>query len=197
MHLLLRLFFRGLCAILPLALTGYLVYAAVVAGEELLHGVIGWLLPNLPYRKGMGLLVSVVLVLIAGALMYSVVVRAVYRRLTGLVARIPVVKSVYGMIVDIVRLFGAADRRPFRQVVLVRHESGVEQLGFLTREDCSDLADFGADKVVVYIPMSYQLGGFTWVVPKAQVRRLAMGVEEALRFAVTAGVSRAHGVEEP
>jgi uncharacterized membrane protein len=190
MRFLAKLFFRGLAAILPLALTGYLVYAAVFAGESLLHGVIAALFPNLDYRPGMGFAVSMVVVLIAGALMYSVIVRAVYQRLTALVARIPVVKSVYGMLVDVVRLFGSPEGRPFKKVVLVSGSDGVEQLGFLTRDDCADLPGFGADKVTVFVPMSYQLGGFTWVVARERVRVVDMGVEEALRFAVTAGVSR-------
>jgi uncharacterized membrane protein len=38
--------------------------------------------------------------------------------------------------------------------------------------------------------MSYQIGGFTIVVPKERVRDLAMSVEDALRFCVTAGVGQ-------
>ena len=47
---------------------------------------------------------------------------------------------------------------------------------------------------MVYLPMSYQLGGFTVIVPAENVRELAMTVEEALRFCVTAGVSRTEEV---
>ena len=49
----------------------------------------------------------------------------------------------------------------------------------------------GADKVAVYLPMSYQLGGFTVIVPRSRIREVPMKAEEALRFCVTAGVSRA------
>jgi uncharacterized membrane protein len=122
--------------------------------------------------------------------MYSFVVRRVYGRLTALLERIPIVKSVYGMIVDVVRLFGSADERPFQKVVLVRLPEGIEQIGFLTRDDFDDLPDIGVGKVAVYLPMSYQLGGFTVIVPKDSVRELAMSVEAALRFCVTAGVAK-------
>jgi uncharacterized membrane protein len=100
------------------------------------------------------------------------------------------VKSVYGMLVDVVRLFGAGEERPFRRVVLVTPTAGVEQIGFLTKNDFDDVPGVGADKVAVYLPMSYQLGGFTVIVPKANVRELAMSVEAALRFCVTAGVAQ-------
>jgi uncharacterized membrane protein len=193
MKTLCRLFFRGLAAILPLALTGYLVYAAVVAGETLLHGALDWIFRELNleyvYWPGMGFAVSVLLVVAVGLLMYSFLVRTVYQRITSLLTRIPVIKSVYGMIVDVVDLFGG-DERPLQRVVLVSVDGGAEVLGFMTRDDLSDLAGFDANRVAVYLPMSYQLGGFTVMVPRSSVREVPMKAEDALRFCVTAGVAR-------
>jgi len=190
MNILVRLFFRGLVAILPLALTGYLVYAAVVAGESLLHQAVLLLIDEKDYWPGMGFVMSIALVMAIGLLMYSFVVRQVYQRLTNLLERIPVVKSIYGMLVDVVQLFGSAEQRPFQRVVLVTLADGTELLGFVTREDFADHADFGAGKLAVYLPMSYQLGGFTVVVAADRTRPVDMSVEDALRFCVTAGVAR-------
>lgn len=190
MNLLARLFFRGLVAILPLALTGYLVYAAVVAGESLLHQAVLLVIAEKDYWPGMGFLLSVALVMAVGLLMYSFVVRKVYQGVTRLLERIPVVKSIYGMLVDVVQLFGSAEQRPFRRVVLVTLADGNELLGFVTREDFADHPDFGVDRLAVYLPMSYQLGGFTVVVAADRVRPVEMSVEDALRFCVTAGVAR-------
>lgn len=192
MRILGKMFFRGLAAILPLALTGYLVWAAVSAGEAMLRSIILWFgVKEADYWPGMGFAASIVLVTVVGMLMYSFLVSAVYRRVTSLLTRIPVVKSVYGMAVDVVRLFGAADKRPFQQVVLVQLEiDGPELMGFVTRRDFDDLPDIGPGKVAVYLPMSYQLGGFMIIVPRAQTRPIGMSVEQALRFCVTAGVSR-------
>jgi uncharacterized membrane protein len=190
MRFLAKLFFRGLAAILPLALTGYFVWWAVSTGEALLHGLVVRFLPEDRYWPGMGFALSIALVMVIGLSMYSFIVRQVYARVTALLERIPVVKSVYGMIVDVVRLFASTGERPFRKVVLVTPADGFEQLGFLTREDFRDLPGFGADKVAVYVPMSYQLGGFTIVVAKDRVREIPMRVDDALRFCVTAGVAR-------
>ncbi|MEY4828521.1 MAG: hypothetical protein RLZZ562_317 [Planctomycetota bacterium] len=193
MHTLGKLFFRGLAAILPVALTGYLIYAAVVAGETMLRGALVWLFEEFKlewhYWPGMGFAVSIVLVTAAGLLTYSFLLRTVYRAFTSLLQRIPVVKSVYGMIVDVVQLLSAEDR-PFHKVVLVQMQNGAEQLGFLTREDFADLPGFDPDRVAVYLPMSYQLGGFTVIVPRSRIREVPMKAEDALRFCVTAGVSR-------
>jgi len=189
MKLLAKLFFRGLAAILPLALTGWLVWWAIAAGEALLHRLLLLFLDEQDIWPGMGFVLSIALVMAVGLLMYSFVVRQVYVRFTALLERIPVVKSIYGMIVDVVRLFGSADDRPFKKVVLVTHQEGFEQIGFLTRDDFRDLPEIGPGKVAVYLPMSYQLGGFTIVVPRERVREVAMKVEDALRFCVTAGVA--------
>lgn len=192
-----KMFFRGLAAILPLALTGYLIWAAVSAGEATLHKVLLWCgFDDSHYIPGLGFAVSIVLVTLVGMLMYSFLISTVYRYLTRLLTRIPVVKSIYGMIVDVVQLFGAADKRPFQQVVLVQMEiDGPEVMGFLTRSNFDDIPDIGKGKVAVYLPMSYQLGGFMVIVPRAQTRPIAMKVEEALRFCVTAGVSRKHELD--
>lgn len=189
MKLFTRLFLRGLAAVLPLALTGYLVWLAISSVENLLREVLEALFPGVAYWPGMGFAASILVVLAAGMLMYTFIARSVYRWFTDLLARIPVVKSVYGMVLDVVHLFGGGGRKPFQKVVLVRLEpAGAELLGFMTRDDVSDLPGFGTGKVAVYLPMSYQIGGFTVLVPADQVREVGMGVEEALRFCVTAGV---------
>ena len=187
-----RTFFRGLAAILPLAATGALISWAVVGGESLLRTVIlDWFgLPPEQYWPGMGFVLSLALVFLTGLLMYSFVVRQIYRRFTALLERIPIVKFVYGMFVDVARLVSSAEEKPFRRVVLVLLTDGVEQIGFVTREAFEDHPDIGEGKVAVYLPMSYQLGGFTMIMPESSVRDLDMSVEEALRFCVTAGVSR-------
>ena len=186
----LRTFFRGLAAILPLALTGSLITWAVVSGEALLRSVIVIWLPEEQYWPGMGFVLSIALVFLTGLLLYSFVARRLYRAFTALLERIPVVKSIYGMFVDVARLVASGDERPFRRVVMVRMPEGIELIGFLTREGFDDHPDIGTDKLAVYLPMSYQLGGFTVIVPAENVRELDMTVEEALRFCVTAGVSR-------
>ena len=91
---------------------------------------------------------------------------------------------------DVARLVSSADEKPFRRVVLVTLRDDLQQIGFVTRDGFVDHPDIGEGMLAVYMPMSYQLGGFTYFVPKTSVRDLEMSVEEALRFCVTAGVAR-------
>jgi uncharacterized membrane protein len=83
--------------------------------------------------------------------------------------------------------------KAFNQVVMVQiGDSRARVLGLVTREDFSDLPPgIGAkDSVAVYVPMSYQLGGFTTIVPRSAIQPVNMTMEEAMRFAVTAGLSK-------
>jgi len=66
----------------------------------------------------------------------------------------------------------------------------VKLLGFVTREDFGDLPPgfAGEEVVAVYLPMSYQIGGFTVLVPKSNTQSVDMGLEDAMRFAITGGV---------
>ncbi len=47
----------------------------------------------------------------------------------------------------------------------------------------------GEEDVAVYVPYSYQIGGFTLIVARKQIQPLDMRLEDAMRFVVTAGVN--------
>jgi uncharacterized membrane protein len=68
---------------------------------------------------------------------------------------------------------------------------GARAIGFVTRKDCSGLPAqvAGPGCVAVYFPMSYQIGGYTLYLPREKLRTVDMPIEEAMRLALTAGVS--------
>jgi uncharacterized membrane protein len=72
-------------------------------------------------------------------------------------------------------------------------------LGFVTRADFAD-APAGlarADEVAVYLPMSYQVGGYTVFVPKSACTAVDMSREDAMKFILTAGLKTASPAVEP
>ena len=93
---------------------------------------------------------------------------------------------------------GGGSRR-FGQVVLVQMPNlPVRMLGFVTLDDLEGAGlptVEGVDSVAVYLPMSYQIGGYTVLLPRSYLTPLDMGMEEAMRFLITAGLSRSpdHG----
>jgi uncharacterized membrane protein len=69
--------------------------------------------------------------------------------------------------------------------------TNIRLLGFVTRDDVHDIAEGLAPEqnIAVYLPMSYQVGGYTVFVPRDSVEPVNMSMNEAMRFAITAGMS--------
>jgi len=65
-------------------------------------------------------------------------------------------------------------------------------LGFVTRESFDDipLEPAADDPVAVYMPMSYQIGGYTLYLSRSLLTPVDMPFEEAMRLAVTGGVTQ-------
>lgn len=184
-----RTFVRGLAALLPLGLTVYLLFWAVSSMETLLEGLYTRLFPQGVYRYGIGVALAIVVVFFVGMLLNLFLVRRLYDAAVKQVKRIPLVKSLFGMLQDMMGFFTMSERRGANQVVMVEF-GGARLIGFVTRETFADLPGVGdADTVGVYLPMSYQLGGYLVMVPRRAVQRVPLSVEQAMRFAVTAGVS--------
>lgn len=189
-----KTFFTGVVTVVPLFLTAYLLYWLATSAEQLLGSVLQAALPAGAYWPGMGLAAALALIFAVGVMMHAWVVRALVAWGEKLLYRIPLIKSVYGALRDFFTLFSRSDRDRTRQPVMVRiGDTELEILGFVMREDFSGLpADLaGEDRIAVYLPMSYQVGGYTALVPRSRVRPLDMSMEQAMRFALTAGLSTA------
>ena len=67
----------------------------------------------------------------------------------------------------------------------------MEIIGFVTQEDPERLpqAFRDRDSVLVYLPMSYMIGGYTLLVPRKDILPCKMSMDEAMRFALTAGIT--------
>jgi uncharacterized membrane protein len=184
-----RIFVTGLLTVLPLILTLYFAVWLLTVLERFFGKQVKLLLPDHWYHPGMGLVVAIVLIFAVGALMHAWVFRRIFRRLELLLLRVPVVRSVYSALRELLGLFGDQKGQALR-VVMVTLTDGTRLLGFVTRDDCSDALK-GADSrdtVAVYLPMSYQVGGYTVFVPKSALTNIDMAREDAMRFILTAGL---------
>jgi len=184
---------RGLVVVLPMALTAWLLWWLGTSVESLLHQVIVLVVPEDEYKPGMGIVAAVLLLIAAGTLVNAFIVRRVLAAWERLMDRIPIVKSVYGAVRDFVQMLPASgERRELRRVVLVRFGDAAA-IGFVTRDDAAELGlgPAGDGAVAVYFPMSYQIGGYTLLVPRAQVEPLDLPIESAMRMVLTGGMSGA------
>ena len=184
---------RGLVVVLPISLTLWLLWWLATTTEALLQRVITLVIPPEHYQPGMGIVAALILLLFAGTLVNALIVRQVLARWEGFLERIPVVKTVYGATRDFLKLFPAGGkRRDLRRVVLAKFGGG-QLIGFVTQDDASELGivEAKAHLVAVYFPMSYQIGGYTALLPRSRVVTLDLSVETAMRMVLTGGISGA------
>jgi uncharacterized membrane protein len=181
---------RGVGAMLPLLLTAYLVYWAVKAGEDLVGPLMKRLLGESRYVPGMGLVAAVALLVLIGAVAQVWLSRLIGRLVNAVLSRIPLVKTLYGSLRDMMR-FVAGEGKTFSQVVLVNVPGwNAKVVGLVTREEFPTNGPFpDRDRVVVYIPWSYGVGGFPWLVRRSDLEPITMSVEAAMMFCMTAGVT--------
>jgi len=186
-----RIFLTGILTILPILATIYLVVWLFTAVERFLGRQLLFVIPDEYYRAGMGLLAALVLIFLVGLLMRAWLFRQVIKLGESLLLKIPLIKVVYRALKDLFGLFSDDQNSEALQVVSV-HLPGTNMrlFGFLTRSDFSDMPKGvgNDDEVAVYLPMSYQVGGYTVLMPRNQVAPVPMSREEAMRFVLTAGL---------
>lgn len=181
--------FAGFITLLPVVLTIYLLVWLAVSSEQVMGGALQWLLPDLIYFPGLGMIVGVVLVFFVGLLMRAIFVRQLFAFGEEILYRVPLIKTVYRVMRDLFDFF-SPNKEGFGQVVIVNF-NGMEMIGFITQEDTGRLPEEfqNADSVLVYLPMSYMVGGFTLMVPRKDIKPSQMSMDEAMRFVLTAGIA--------
>ncbi len=182
---------RGLVAILPIGLTLYLIYWLAGMAERVFSGVIKLVIPESAYWPGLGLLTGLVVLFAAGLAVNAYLVRRALRFGDRLFARIPVVKTVYVAIRDFTRFFPSSGQgSDLKRVVLVPFGPG-KAIGFVTSESAAalGLGSHDDDKVAVYLPMSYMIGGHTVFLPRELLEPTSLSVEAAMRVALMGGVT--------
>ena len=188
-----RVFLGGLVAVLPLAATAYIVYWIGSTAEVFFGWLFKAIFPDRYYVAGLGVVLGVVLIFAVGVLIHLWLVRRLMAWGNGVLNRIPLVKTVYGSVRDLLSHFGGSHEQAGNQVGMVSlGEDGTRVLGVVTRTQFDDLPDGigGGDDVAVYVPMSYQVGGFMVVVPRSRVMPIDVPFEEAMRLALTACMSK-------
>jgi uncharacterized membrane protein len=182
----------GLITVLPVLITLYVIYWFVMSMESALGSVIRSLLPELDYWPGMGVAAALVVVFVIGLLMHVYVVQKLFSRAESLLYHTPIIKTVYGAFRDFFHYFSSSREQEFQQVVKVQLENGTQLIGFMTQAKASQLPasiQANEDQVLVYLPMSYMIGGYALLLPRSRVETIDMSMEEAMRFTLTAGLA--------
>lgn len=152
------------------------------------------------YLDGLGFVVAIILIYLAGLLLGNYLGRQAYGRVEKLIAKIPGFKQVYPHVKQVVDLiFGEnSTMKAFRETVLVQYpREGAWSLGFVTGSAFSEVRDAtGGETATVFIPTSpTPMTGFVINVPRSEVITMDISIDQALRFIITAGVLTPEHVE--
>ena len=140
-----------------------------------------------------GLLIAMVAIFVVGALLASVVGRAFWRLVEAFILNTPVLRRVYPYVKQVTDFLLTEEdqKKMFSRVVAVEYpRKGIWSIGFVTGSGLRRVAEtIHEECLTVLVPNSpTPITGYVIVVPKEQTISLDMTVEEAFRFAVSAGV---------
>ena len=193
MKTLASLLVKGLSAILPVSIVLFFIFWIGSTAEHALGGLLKAVLPERIYLPGMGLLAGLVLAIGVGLLLNLWLFQRIVDMVEGWLARVPLVKTVLGGIKDLMAFLAKGNKINAGKKYVVKVDIGndIHLLGIMTRQDLggTGLEPMGEGHCAVYVPFSYQLGGYTIYLPRSRLTPINMSVEDALRFAMTAGMS--------
>jgi uncharacterized membrane protein len=138
---------------------------------------------------GLGVLTTVALILFAGAVATNVIGRRVLQRGEQWLLNVPLFKTVYAPVKQIVAAFSPDSGSGFKKVVIVDDARRGMVIGFLTREFTIDRGAGPEPMVAVYVPTNHLYLGDVAVYPRAQVFFPDVSVEEGIRIFLTGGMA--------
>ena len=185
------IFFQGLVTFLPIALTIYVIYAGILIADSFFGNILKSVLPT--YIPGLGLLLTILIIFLLGLGLNNLLTGGIFKAIERRLTQVPFIKAIYNPLRDLMNLFNkGGGPQALKTVVLVElAEGGVKALGLVTRDAFSDIPaidQHATNRVAVYIPLSYGLGGFTLLVPKSRITQLDIPVEKAMGLAITGWV---------
>ncbi len=188
--------------VLPIVITAWITWSALKWLNGMGLTALQWLHLDFLTFPGSGLIVMAGLLLLVGLLLKFSFIDWFYHRIEKILLRFPLIKTLYGAVKDLAGMFDNNQNKN-QQVALVDMQAqGMGMMiGIITADNLPKKVVDGMDEaehetlLTVYLPMSYMVGGYTVFIPEHKVKRLDWSFEEAMRFALTAGVSQQTGIK--
>ena len=138
---------------------------------------------------GLGILITLLVVLLVGAVATNVIGRRLVSRAERWLMMIPVFRTIYAPVKQLVAAFSPDNEYGFKRVALVEDPSRGMVMGFLTKEFTVDRGEGREELVAVYVPTNHLYLGDIVLVPRARVSFPDLTVEEGVRIFLTGGMS--------
>lgn len=184
----------GLLVWIPLAITFWLLDVIISTMDQTLLLLPPSWRPDalLPFHiPGIGLLLSLLIVLATGVLAANIIGERLLRWWHGLLNRIPIVRSIYSSVKQISDTLLATRGQSFRKVVMIEFpQRGQWTLAFVVGSPgATVVAATAADVITVYVPTAPNpTSGYVLVVRPEEVREVDISVDDALKFHISLGV---------
>jgi len=188
-----KLFLKGLAVVIPIALTLAILWWMATGAERLMGAVLKFTLPAGWYVPGMGLVSGIALITLIGLLSHVLIFQKLFNLGDAIFHRLPLVKTIYTALKDFIGYLSPDKESEMGKVVMVQLPGqSFQVIGFVTREQFDDLpfTPTADDPVAVYMPMSYQIGGYTLFLPRNCLTPLDMPFEDAMRLVITGAVTK-------
>ena len=196
-----KLFIAGLLVWLPLTITIWVLWQLLSVFDGIFRAVVGALdavapplqplLDRLAGTPGLGVIVVIAAILLTGLLVANIVGQWWLRQWDALIARIPIVKSIYSSVKQVSDTLFSSTGNAFRQAVMVQYpRAGSWTIAFVTGSPGGEVArSLPGEHISVYVPTTPNpTSGFFLMVPRAEVVELSMSVDEALKYVISMGV---------
>jgi uncharacterized membrane protein len=189
---------RGLILLVPVVVTvSFLVWLSRTV-DQLLKPIVLLALPPEWYVPGLALVLFLGAALLLGMLTRNVLMRKLGETVEQWVAKTPVIGSIYPIVRQLTDVLSGKDTQQNGKVVLVSLP-GVEAQAFgivMQQGDSAMLDWLPPDCDLVYLPMSYQLGGYSLVLPRSRLQTLNIKTGEALQMIITGGIGQSRVAAE-
>ena len=138
---------------------------------------------------GVGILITLLFVLVVGAVATNVIGRRLLTRTEAWLTRVPVFKTIYMPVKQLVAAFSPDNEYGFKRVVMVEDTRRGLVMGFLTKEFTVDRGHGPEPLMAVYVPTNHLYLGDIVLCPSAQAFFPDVTVEEGIRIFLTGGMS--------
>ncbi len=182
-----RNFIAGFFVTVPLVIS----VAALVWIFRLIDGLVGPLFDRwLPWQvPGLGILTTALVVLLVGTIATNVIGKRVLQRAESYLTRVPVFRTIYAPVKQLVVAFSPDNEYGFKRVAIVEDAARGHVLGFLTKEFTLDRGSGPEEMLAVYVPTNHLYLGDVIICAPAQVLFPEISVEQGIRIFLTGGMA--------
>ena len=182
-----RSFLAGLVVTVPLLIT----VVTLVWTFRVIDGVARPLSEYFFGREipGLGVLMTAAFILVMGAVATNVIGRRILQRGEKWLLNVPLFKTVYAPVKQLVAAFSPDSESGFKKVVIIDDLRRGMVMGFLTREFTIDRGAGPEAMVSVYLPTNHLYLGDVVICPRGQAFFPDVSVEECVRIFLTGGMA--------